>query len=139
MKFYLTFFLVVLYIGCSSQQPKNLPETVDRLIAEDSYGQALELLKNADSSQTDADLDQLKEKTHLNYGLYLEYRGPEDSSMRERMTGSLQQYIEVLKINPDNEKAISEIEQIMGIYGTMPDRGPGKDIVEALNELGFNY
>ena len=28
------------------------------------------------------------------------------------MNGALRQYVEVLKINPDNEKAITEIEQI---------------------------
>ncbi|MDZ7691676.1 MAG: hypothetical protein U5K69_11225 [Balneolaceae bacterium] len=73
-----------------------------------------------DPANTEADLDKLREKTYLNYGLYLEYRGPEGSSMRDRMTSALEQYIAVLKLNPKNEKARSEIEQIMGIYSTMP-------------------
>lgn len=139
MKSLLALFLILFITGCSGDQPKNLQESVDQLIAEDKYEEALGLLEDADPSQTKADLEQLKEKTHLNYGLYLEYRGPEESSMRERMTTALEQYIAVLKINPDNQKAISEIEQIMGIYGTMPNRGPGEEIVEQLNELGFDY
>ena len=127
------------FVGCATEQPENLPRRVDQLIAEDKYERALELIENADTSQTDADLARLREKAHLNYGIYLEYRGPEESSMRDRMTGALQQYIEVLKINRENQKAQSEIKQIMGIYATMPGRSPGEDIIEQLNELGFEY
>jgi len=126
-------------VSCGTQTPENLTERIDQLIAEDNYGQALSLLSEAEPSETDADLDRLKEKTHLNYGIYLEYRGPEDSSMRDRMTSALEQYIAVLKINSENQKARSEIEQIMSIYSTMPDKSPGQDIVSQLNELGFNY
>lgn len=136
---YLTIFFLILFIACSGETPENLEEQVDQLIAEDNYTEALELLDSADPDQTEADIDMLREKTHLNYGLYLEYRGPEDSSMRDRMTSALEQYIEVLKINPGNEKARSEIEQIMGIYETMPDRSPGDRIVSDLRELGFDY
>ncbi len=139
MKYLLALFSFLLFVGCSGDQPKNLTETVDQLIAEDNYEQALEYIQNADPASTDADLEKLKEKTYLNYGLYLEYRGPEDSSMRDRMTSALEQYIEVLKINPNNEKASSEIEQIMGIYSTMPDRSPGEEIIAELNKLGFDY
>lgn len=139
MKFLFTFLTILLFVSCSNRQPKNLQESVEQFIAEDNYKQALELIENADSARTEANIDRLKEKTHLNYGLYLEYRGPEESTMRDRMTGALEQYIAVLKINPENQKAISEIEQIMGIYNTMPDRSPGEDIVEELNELGFDY
>ncbi|MDR8393464.1 hypothetical protein NC796_20075 [Aliifodinibius sp. S!AR15-10] len=139
MKYLLALFSVLLFVGCSGDQPENLSEAVDQLIAEDNYEQALEYIQNADPASTDADLEKLKEKTYLNYGLYLEYRGPEDSSMRDRMTSALEQYIEVLKINPNNEKARSEIEQIMGIYSTMPDRSPGEEIITELNKLGFDY
>lgn len=131
--------LSVLFIGCSNQTPENLSERVDELIAEDNYTQAIELLKDANPEETDADLATLREKTYLNYGLYLEYRGPEDSSMRDRMTSALEQYIEVLNVNPQNQKARTEIEQIMGIYETMPDRTPGDDILAGLRNHGFDY
>ncbi len=139
MKYLFLLLSFITFISCSGDQPENLAETVNQLIAEDNYEQALEYINNADSAATDADLDRLKEKAHLNYGLYLEYRGPEGSSMRDRMTSALEQYIAVLKINPQNEKARAEIEQIMGIYQTMPDRSPGANIVSELNELGFDY
>lgn len=139
MKYALSFLTVLFFISCSSQTPKDLSKQVDQLIAEDNYEQALTLINEADPKQTEADIDTLKEKTHLNYGIYLEYRGPEGSSMRDRMTSALEQYIAVLKINPGNQKAISEIEQIMSIYSTMPDRSPGEDIITELNELGFDY
>lgn len=132
------FLIALLFISCAGGTPENLEQHVDDLIAEDEYEEALNAIENADPDETDADLDSLKEKTHLNYGLYLEYRSdPED--MRESMTGALNQYVEVLKINPDNEEAISEIEQIMGIYETMPNREPDQDVMEELQELGFNY
>lgn len=139
MRYLFLSFIALLFISCSNETPENLSERVDQLIAEDDYSQALDLLDNADPEQTDADIPELKEKTHLNYGLYMEYRGPEESSMRDRMTTALEQYIEVLKINPDNEEARSEIEQIMSIYDTMPDNSPGDDIINELNELGFDY
>lgn len=139
MKFFCSLLLLFFAAACAAEQPANLPDRIDQLIAEDKYEQALDLLDDADPGQTDADLSQLKEKTHLNYGIYLEYRGPEDSNMRDRMTSALEQYIAVLKINRQNQKAITEIEQIMGIYGTMPNRSPGEDIIAELNELGFDY
>ena len=139
MKYLLSISLILFFVSCSAGTPENLPERIDQLIAEDNYEQALNLLSDANPNEIEADLDRLKEKTHLNYGIYLEYRGPEGSSMRDRMTSALEQYIAVLKINPENQKARSEIDQIMNIYSTMPDKSPGQDIVSQLNELGFNY
>ncbi|NGP77701.1 hypothetical protein G3570_13720 [Balneolaceae bacterium YR4-1] len=139
MKYILSLSLMLFFISCSSGTPENLSERIDQLIAEDKYEQALNLLDDANPSETEADIDRLKEKTYLNYGIYLEYRGPEGSTMRNRMTSALEQYIAVLKINPENQKARSEIDQIMNIYSTMPDKSPGQDIVSQLNELGFNY
>lgn len=139
MKYFLSLSLLLFIASCGAGTPENLSERIDQLIAEDNYVQALDLLEDADPAETEADLDRLKEKTHLNYGIYLEYRGPEGSSMRDRMTSALEQYISVLKINPENQKARSEIEQIMSIYSTMPDKSPGQEIVSQLNELGFNY
>jgi len=139
MRYFFMLFAAMLFVSCSSDTPKNLSKQVDQLISEDNYTQALNMLNNASASDTDADIPKLKEKTHLNYGLFLEYRGPKKSSMRDRMTSALEQYIAVLKINSKNQKARSEIQQIMGIYKTMPDRSPGDDIISELNDLGFNY
>ena len=58
--------------------------------------------------------------------------------MRDKINGALAQYVEVLKLNKNNEKAISEIEQILGIYSTFPDRGPDETILAELRNLGFN-
>lgn len=139
MRYLSLLFVIALFISCASKTPENLPKRVDQLIAEDNYTQALTLLNDADSTQTDADLPKLKEKTYLNYGLYLEYRGPEGSTMRDRMTSALEQYIAVLNINPQNQKARSEIQQIMDIYSTMPEKSPGEEIMNDLRELGFDY
>lgn len=139
MRFFSLLLLSVTFLACSSSSPEDLPKKIDQLIAEDNYQQAIELLSNADPQNVDADISKLKEKTYLNYGLYLEYRGPEDSSMRDRMTSALEQYIKVLNINSENQKARSEIKQIMGIYDTMPNRTPGEDIMNDLRELGFDY
>lgn len=139
MKYILSLVLLLFIASCGTKTPENLSERVDQLIAEDNYDQALTLINEADPEQTEADLEKLKEKTHLNYGIYLEYRGPEGTTMRDRMTTALEQYIAVLKINPDNQKARSEIEQIMSIYSTMPDKSPGQEIVSQLNQLGFDY
>lgn len=139
MRYLSLLLFITLFIGCSDETPQDLTKRVNQLIAEDDYQKAITLLEDANPDETDADIPKLKEKTHLNYGLYLEYRGPEDSSMRERMTSALQQYIEVLNINPENQKARAEIKQIMGIYNTMPDKSPGEEILADLRELGFDY
>lgn len=140
MRFFtILLFITLLSVACSNPTPENLSNEVDRLIAEEDYSQAIELLENANEAETEANLSELREKAYLNYGLYLEYRGPEDDSMRDRMTSALEQYIKVLEINPDNQKARSEIKQIMGIYETMPDRTPGEEILEDLEALGVEY
>lgn len=139
MRFLSVLIITALFVSCSTETPENLEKRIDQLISEDNYTEALSLLNDADASDTKAEITELKEKTHLNYGLYLEYRGPEDSSMRDRMTSALEQYIEVLNLNSENEKARAEIKQIMGIYETMPDRSPGEEILNDLREFGFEY
>lgn len=138
MRFIPLLLFFTLFFSCSTESPDDLPKRVDQLIAEDDYRQAIDLLNNAAPGEADS-LQRLREKTYLNYGIYLEYRGPEDSSMRDRMTSALEQYIKVLNINPENRKAQKEIRQIMGIYNTMPDKSPGESILEDLRELGFDY
>jgi hypothetical protein len=139
MRYLSLIITIFLFISCSNSTPENLPKKVDQLISEDNYTQALTLLNDANPDETEADLAKLKEKTYLNYGLYLELRGPEGSSMRDRMTSALEQFIEVLKLNPNNQKARTEINRIMGIYSTMPDKSPGQDIMDDLRKLGFKF
>lgn len=113
--------------GCSSSSDKPVEEQVTEAIRNDNYSKALELLNESDEV---AQKELLLERTHLNYGLYLEYRG--EGSMRENMTGALRQFIKTLEVNPNNAKARQEINQIMGIYSTMPNRQPPQGILDTL-------
>jgi hypothetical protein len=78
----------------------------------------------------------LQEQVHLQHGIYLIYNS-DPSQMRENANKALTEFIAVLEINPENEKAIAETEQILGIYRSFPDRSPEPEIVEKLEELGF--
>ncbi len=132
------------FAACSSNQEtpqttsqpieETLSSQIEALLDADQYIEAIEILKNEEDSE---EVIQLREIAYLNYGLYLEYRDSNVTNMRDKMNGALRQYIEVMRINPDNEKAITEIEQILGIYSTFPDRSPDPDVMEALEELGF--
>ena len=135
--------LSVGFISCSSSsegQESDAPNNIDitsqigELVAKDKYTEALELLEGIpDSPETLT----LKEMTHLNYGLFLEYRDANITNMRDKMNNALREYVKVLRINPDNEKAISEIEQILDIYSTFGNRAPEDDVVADLKEFGF--
>ena len=145
MKKLLFICLVLGLLACSSNEkstPKNntpqeqtLAEEITTLLDADQYAEALEVLHALEDTDESR---KLREITHLNYGLFLEYRDANVTNMRDKMNGALRQYIEVLKINPDNEKATSEIDQILSIYSSFPDRSPDADVVEALKQLGFN-
>jgi hypothetical protein len=130
-------------MSCSSsseEQNSTVSSTVDialqidNLVAEDKYTEALELLAGQPDSPK---ILTLREMTHLNYGLFLEYRDSNVTNMRDKMNNALREYVKVLRINPDNEKAISEIEQILGIYATFGNRAPADDVVADLEEFGF--
>lgn len=144
MRSFLPWTVLVLVIGfiiagCSSSGSGggNITEKVNQHIKKDRYSEALDLLEGA-SNQSKA--DSLREKVHLNYGLFLEYRGGEENmNMRDRMTGALEQFIRVLEINPANQKALAEIKQIMSVYSTMPSNQPPEDIIEKLDKLGIAY
>ena len=135
--------LSISFMSCSSnseEQNSTLSSTVDialqidKLVAEDKYTEALELLEGQPDSP---EILTLKEMTHLNYGLFLEYRDANVTNMRDKMNNALREYVKVLRINPDNEKALSEIEQILGIYATFGNRAPAEDVVADLEEFGF--
>ena len=135
--------LSVGFISCSSSsegQESDAPNNIDiasqigELVAKDKYTEALELLEGIPDSP---EILILKEMTHLNYGLFLEYRDANITNMRDKMNNALREYVKVLRINPDNEKAISEIEQILNIYSTFGNRAPEDDVVADLKEFGF--
>jgi hypothetical protein len=139
MKKLFILFLIAGLTACADTKkeeasPKSLAGKVEVFLENDQYADALTLLEGQEESE---EVMTLKEKTHLNYGLFLEYRDSNVTNMRDKMNGALGQYIKVLKINPDNEKAVSEIEQILGIYSTFEDRKPDEKIVEELRNLGF--
>lgn len=136
MKKLLLFLLLIGAVACSKTQNTKLPQQIESLIAQDKYPEALALL---DGQEETPEILKLKEKTHLNYGLFLEYRDSDITNMRDKMNSALSQYIEVLKLNIENEKAISEIDQILGIYSSMPDRKPDEKVIEELHGLGFEY
>lgn len=131
-----------LFISCgqnqSEQVDENLPlaEQIDRLIEQNQYEEALSRLEGEDKS--DPDIATLYEKTHLNYGLH-SMNTFDQTEMRTRMNNALSQFTEVLKINPQNAVAREQIEQIMMIYSTIPDRQPEPDVLEGLRDIGFDY
>lgn len=143
----LSFILIALTVACSEQKEQtntetdvdlsslSIPEQIDALIAIDKYDEALAILEE---EEVNKDNLRLKEKVHLNYGIYIIYNA-DPSQMRENANNGLRQFIAVLDINRNNDKAVSEIEQIMGIYSTFPDRSPAEDVMEDLRRLGFNY
>lgn len=139
-----TLILFVLFLqSCSSDdsQPAvdenlTISEQIDLLIENDDYETALEILEDMD--QNDPEIQTLREKTHLNYGLH-SMSTFDETEMRTRMNNALTQFTEVLRINPDNTVAREQIEQIMGIYATIPNRQPEPEVLEGLREIGFDY
>jgi len=128
-------------ISCGEESPQLDPnmtveEQVNILIEQDEYETALSILESED--QDDPVVIQLREKTHLNYGLH-SMNTFDAEQMRTRMNNALVQFTEVLKINPQNSVAREQIEQIMGVYSTLPDRSPDGDVLEGLREVGFDY
>ena len=139
-----TLILFAIFLqSCSSDdsQPTvdedlTISEQVDLLIENDDYETALEILEEMD--QSDPEIQTLQEKTHLNYGLH-SMSTFDETEMRTRMNNALTQFTEVLRINPDNSVAREQIEQIMGIYATIPNRQPEPEVLEGLREIGFDY
>ena len=112
-------------------------ERVDAWIAQNEYGQALEWLDSDQaSSLPDAQRSLLLEKTWLNYGLH-NMSTFEPGEMRTRMNDALRCFARVIEINPANRTADEQIRQILGVYATMPGRGPEADVIETLRSLGY--
>ena len=136
-------FFAIFIQSCSSDdsQPAidedlTIGEQIDLLIENNDYETALDILDEMD--QTDPEIQTLREKTHLNYGLY-SMSTFNETEMRTRMNNALTQFTEVIRINPNNSVAREQIEQIMGIYATIPNRQPEPEVLEGLREIGFDY
>lgn len=129
-------------ISCGESEPdvvdENAPlaEQIDQLIQANEYETALSMLEEED--QDDPTIQQLQEKTHLNYGLN-SMNTFDQTEMRTRMNRALSQFTEVLRINPENQIARTNINQILSIYKTIPDRDPEPEVLEGLNEVGIEY
>lgn len=139
MRKILLFGILFGFFACTKSetpQPRTLEAQIDALIAADQYQDAFSVLA---AQKESPETLKLKEAVHLNYGLFLEYRDSNETNMREKMNNALKQYVEVLKLNPANQKAISEVDQIMGIYSTFPDRQPDSAVMQELESLGFDY
>lgn len=137
MMHYAVKWIMVLSIltACSNERTEfdTLEEEVDYLIKHDEYDHALDLLSSED--REDESVKVLLEKTHLNYGLY-NMNTFDEREMRTRMNEALRQFTEVLRINPQNSIARTQIDQILQIYETIPDREPEEDVIEGLREIG---
>lgn len=137
-----TFLFLFLLISCGESEPEvtdenlPLPEKIDQLIQQNEYETALSLLEN--ENQDDPNIQRLQEKTHLNYGLH-SMNTFDQTEMRTRMNQALLQFTEVLKINPQNDVARTNINQILSIYQTIPDRQPEAEVLEGLREVGIEY
>lgn len=134
------FALCLALISCgeeAAEQNLDMPieDRVDLLIEQNEYETALDVLSERDTS--DPQIARLKEKVHLNYGLY-SMNTFDQTEMRTRMNNALSQFTEVLKINPDNTVAREQIQQILDIYATIPNRSPEEDVMEGLREVGFD-
>ncbi len=114
----------------------TLSEQVDVLIDNDDYETALSMLDSED--RDDPEIRLLLEKTHLNYAMH-SMNTFDETEMRTRMNNALVQFTEVLRINPQNAVAIEQVQQIMDIYETIPERHPDPDVIEGLREVGFDY
>jgi hypothetical protein len=136
-----TFVLSLLLISCGGEDAPeqnldmSLEERVDLMIEQNEYEAALELLSAED--QTDSEIQLLREKTHLNYGLH-SMTTFDQTEMRTRMNNALSQFTEVIRINPENSVAREQIQQILDIYATIPDRSPQEDVMEGLRDVGFD-
>lgn len=130
-------FMLLFIVSCSNSDPRfdSLEEHVDHLIEQNRYEEAIERIHSeADAEPT---RNRLLEKAHLNYGFY-NMNTFDGEEMRTRMNEALRQFIEVLRINPENEEARTRIDQILQVYDTMPDRQPEPDVLNSLEEIGYN-
>jgi hypothetical protein len=134
-KVLLAITLAGLLTACSQSNDKSqmsLEQQVDQLVTKAKFDEAMDLLDESSSEEA----LKLREDVHLRHGIYLIYNA-DPAQMRENANNALREFVAVLELNPENEKARAEIEQILGIYRSFPDRQPAEDVSEKLKEFGF--
>ncbi|HBQ60819.1 MAG TPA: hypothetical protein DD671_14675 [Balneolaceae bacterium] len=110
----------------------TLEEQVEQYISNANFEAAEQAVEEAAPKNA----QELKEQIHLQHGIHLIYNA-DPSQMRESANNALREFIKVLEINPENEKARAEIDQILAIYRSFPDRQPEQEILDELEEMGF--
>lgn len=112
----------------------TMEEKVDTWIENNDYDAALEWLGTQD--ETNPDVKQQLEKVWLNYG-YHSMNVFDPAEMRTQMNWALTCFAEVLTLNEQNEAARAQIDQILDVYATMPDRGPDPEVMDRLAPFGY--
>lgn len=140
-RIYSIMLLIIFLTACGAPDSElidedlTLNDQIDILIEADQYEAALSRLSEAD--REDPEVLLLLEKTHLNYALH-SMNTFDQTEMRTRMNNALIQFTEVLRINPNNIVAREQIEQILAIYQTFPNRAPDPGVMEGLSEFGYD-
>ncbi len=139
-RFFSILFFSLFLAACNSPDSEliddnlSLNDQIDLLINANEYEAALNRLSGED--RNDPEVLRLFEKTHLNYALH-SMNTFDQTEMRTRMNNALHHFTEVLRINPENIVAREQIEQILTIYQTIPNRSPDPEIMEGLREFGY--
>lgn len=136
----ISFLALGLTAACSQSETQeqntgelSLEQQVEQYISNANFDAALKAVEEASPENEEA----LKEQIHLQQGIHLIYNA-EPAQMRESANNALREFIKVLEINPENEKARAEINQILAIYRSFSDRQPEQEILDKLEEMGFN-
>lgn len=135
-KVLLALFLLGFVSACSQSEdkaPMTLEQQVDQLVTDAKFQEAMDLVDESSSEEA----LKLQEQIHLRHGIYLIYNS-DPSQMRENANKALREFVAVLELNPENEKARAEIQQILAIYRSFPDRQPAEDVSVKLRDFGFN-
>ena len=136
MKVFLFYWVAVIVAlaGCQSEDSTDnspyssasLADQVEHYNQNEEYEEALQLLRQSDGDPEE--ITQMQETVHLNYALYLTHeRAMED--MTHYIPKALRHFRRVLEINPDNQQAQEQRDQIEQIY-----RQLGRDIPEGIAE-----
>lgn len=149
MRFAAFFTALLLLVSCSSKNDKNEPSKVnpffeelakvDESITASQAEEALSLLttiSKAESrdneavkqrfesviSQVRSGGAKLEEKAHFEYAMWLKFYSvnPKNpNSMKVNMPLSVQHFRKVIQLNPENDKAQSELKEIENIYRSL--------------------